>query len=303
MERPPRPRSEGVIRRAMLVRAWLFLGLISAAARAWPASSTCCCAPAGAPATATGTGTPLHHAYLQATTMTFLGIVACQIGTAFAARTERASLRSVGVFTNRLLLWGIAFELVVRRRVVYLPPLQRLFGDGAAAPTRLLLLAAVPVHRLGRRRAVAGETAESSDMRSVGRSSVAEHRFGSSDPFTLGIEEEYMLLIEKASTSSSARTRSSTPISMASWQRGPPARSFSRRSRGRLRSAPPFRTWPPSSGSCALTWPTSSRATGSCSRQRGRIRLRATRIRSSPSRDQDHRGIVERLQLPGSSAS
>ena len=31
-------------------------------------------------------------------------------------------------------------------------------------------------------------------MRSVGRSSVAEHRFGSSDPFTLGIEEEYMLL-------------------------------------------------------------------------------------------------------------
>ena len=40
---------------------------------------------------------PLHHAYLQATTMTFLGIVACQVGTAFAARTERASLRSVGV--------------------------------------------------------------------------------------------------------------------------------------------------------------------------------------------------------------
>ena len=39
------------------------------------------------------TGSPLHDAYLQATTMTFLGIVACQVGTAFAARTERASLR------------------------------------------------------------------------------------------------------------------------------------------------------------------------------------------------------------------
>ena len=39
-----------------------------------------------------GEGAPLHDAYVQATTMTFLGIVACQVGTAFAARTERASL-------------------------------------------------------------------------------------------------------------------------------------------------------------------------------------------------------------------
>ena len=39
--------------------------------------------------------------------MTFAGIVACQIGTALAARTERASLRSVGFFSNPLLLWAI----------------------------------------------------------------------------------------------------------------------------------------------------------------------------------------------------
>ncbi len=31
MERPPRPRSEGVIRSALLIRAWVFLGLIEAA--------------------------------------------------------------------------------------------------------------------------------------------------------------------------------------------------------------------------------------------------------------------------------
>ncbi|MGZ4317564.1 MAG: glutamate-cysteine ligase family protein, partial [Gaiellaceae bacterium] len=31
-------------------------------------------------------------------------------------------------------------------------------------------------------------------MRSAARSSVAEHRFGSSEPYTLGVEEEYMLL-------------------------------------------------------------------------------------------------------------
>ena len=45
--------------------------------------------------------------------MTFLGMVMGQVGTAFAARTERASLRSIGVFSNRLLLWGIAFELAL----------------------------------------------------------------------------------------------------------------------------------------------------------------------------------------------
>ena len=44
----------------------------------------------------TSSGSPLHDDYLRATTMTFAGIVACQIGTAVAARTERASLRSVG---------------------------------------------------------------------------------------------------------------------------------------------------------------------------------------------------------------
>ena len=30
MARPPRPPSEGVVRPGMLVRAWLFLGLVSA---------------------------------------------------------------------------------------------------------------------------------------------------------------------------------------------------------------------------------------------------------------------------------
>ena len=48
--------------------------------------------------------------------MTFLGIIAGQIGTAFAARTTRASLRSIGVLSNQLLLWGIAFELALPRR-------------------------------------------------------------------------------------------------------------------------------------------------------------------------------------------
>ena len=47
MRRPPRPRAESIITRPMLLRAWLFLGLIAAALCRWPPSSTCCSAPAG----------------------------------------------------------------------------------------------------------------------------------------------------------------------------------------------------------------------------------------------------------------
>ena len=84
--------------------------------------------------------------------MTFLGIVVCQIGTAFAARTDRASLRSVGVFTNRLLLWGIAFELAFAAAVVTVPPLQRAFQDRRPRTRCARPAHPVPLHRLGRRR-------------------------------------------------------------------------------------------------------------------------------------------------------
>jgi hypothetical protein len=65
---------------------------------------------------ATGDGTALHHAYLQATTMTWAGIVAGQIGAGFATRTNSASLREIGVFSNRYLLRGVVFELVFAQR-------------------------------------------------------------------------------------------------------------------------------------------------------------------------------------------
>jgi calcium-translocating P-type ATPase len=143
MNRPPRPRSEGVIQRALLYRAWVFLGCVEAALvlggfffvllrAGWR------------PNDLTSSGHPLHGAYLQATTMTFLGIVACQIGTAVAARTEHASLRSIGLFSNRLLLWGICSEIVFAAAVVYLSPLQRLFGTASLSLTDLALLLPFP---------------------------------------------------------------------------------------------------------------------------------------------------------------
>ena len=98
------------------------------------------------PGDPTGDGTPLHHAYQQATTMTFLGMIAGQIGTAFAARTDRASLRSVGAFSNRLLLWGIAFELVVAAILIYTPVFQSLLATAALDPGMLLFVAPFDAH-------------------------------------------------------------------------------------------------------------------------------------------------------------
>ena len=76
--------------------------------------------------------------------MTFLGIVACQIGTAFAARTQRAPLRSIGMFSNPLLLWGIAFEIIFAGLVVLLPAAQRIFGTAMPPAAELVLLLPMP---------------------------------------------------------------------------------------------------------------------------------------------------------------
>jgi len=144
MQQPPRPRSEGVIQAPMLYRAWVFLGLIEAALVLggffyvlWQAGWS-----AGAD---TSTGSPLNDPYVTATTMTFAGIVACQIGTAFAARTDRASLRSIGFFSNRMLLWGIAFEVAFAAAVVYVPALQPIFHTAPLGATELAMLATFPV--------------------------------------------------------------------------------------------------------------------------------------------------------------
>jgi magnesium-transporting ATPase (P-type) len=143
MRQPPRPRSQSIITRSMLVRAWLFLGLISAALSmaaffyvlhrgGWHLGDP------------TDAGDPLHHAYQQATTMTFLSMVACQVGTAFASRTERASLRSIGPFSNPLLLWGVAFELTLTAALIYIPVCQDLLGTAALPAKDLLLVLPFP---------------------------------------------------------------------------------------------------------------------------------------------------------------
>ncbi|GAA4542101.1 cation-transporting P-type ATPase [Pseudonocardia xishanensis] len=144
MARRPRRPGSGVIDRRMLLRAWGLMGIVAAALgiglfllvllrAGWTP---------GAP---TGPGTALHEVYLQATTASFAAIVACQIGTAFAARTDRTSLRRVGFTSNRMLLGGIAFELAFAAAVIYAPPLQVVFGTAGLPAWVLACLLPMPL--------------------------------------------------------------------------------------------------------------------------------------------------------------
>ena len=166
MSRPPRPRGSGVVDREMLIRAWVWMGLLSSALVLTGFLAVLLHA-GWSPGDDVGEGSPLNEAYRQATTMTFLGIVACQVGTAVAARTERASLRTVGFFSNPLLLWGIAFEIIFSAVLVGLPALHPVFGTAVPSPWALALLLPMPFIVWGadearravrRRRAGAGAT-------------------------------------------------------------------------------------------------------------------------------------------------
>ncbi|MBI5015677.1 MAG: cation-transporting P-type ATPase [Deltaproteobacteria bacterium] len=141
MDRPPRNLAEHAITPGVLVRAYLVLGPIQSAAAmgafffAYRASGF-----------HGWWGLPSGGAvYRVATTLALASVVATQIGNLFAQRTERVSLFHIGLFTNRLIWVGIASELAVLAAIVYIPPLQRVFGTAALSWEHwLFLLAWIP---------------------------------------------------------------------------------------------------------------------------------------------------------------
>jgi sodium/potassium-transporting ATPase subunit alpha len=124
MDRPPRSKDERLLNLPLLARSYLFLGPIEAAA-AVGAGLWYLAGGGWKWGTALPAGSLL---YRQATTICFAGIVLCQVANVFACRTRWASSFSVGLFTNRLLLWGVAVELCILGLIVYHPVGHRIFG-------------------------------------------------------------------------------------------------------------------------------------------------------------------------------
>ncbi|QWV95650.1 cation-transporting P-type ATPase [Geomonas oryzisoli] len=154
MERPPRPRSERLVNRALLVRALVWLGSLMA---------LCCLF--GFFLVYREYGYPdLRHlprldlvpyqerllsadgrVYILAGTMFFAGVIGAQAGNAYCCRSERFSVLRIGLFGNRFLVAGIAFQLLFCLALIYLPPLQRLFEVAPLPPRFWGVIACYPV--------------------------------------------------------------------------------------------------------------------------------------------------------------
>jgi len=169
MERPPRPHDQRIIDGPMLARSWGLLGGVSAVLVT--ALFLAVLVEGGWDYGDPVDDGPLRDVWRQATTMTFLGIVACQVGTATASRTQHASLRQIGIATNPLLLWGIAFEVAFAATLVTVPVLQDAFGTAtpewwqvaALLPMPLLVWGSDEAWRAARRHRGPARTQDSLD--------------------------------------------------------------------------------------------------------------------------------------------
>ncbi|GAB4486161.1 MAG: cation-transporting P-type ATPase [Thermodesulfovibrionales bacterium] len=156
MQRPPRRRTEKLIDASVLVRSYLFLGPLEAVACMFGFFFVLSSA-----GWQWGRGlAPADPVYLQATTACLTAIVMTQVANVFACRSYRESIFAIGVFSNRLIFAGIAFELCLQLFIVYTPWGNRIFGTHpisagvwlALAPFALLLLSAEEGRKLLLRR-------------------------------------------------------------------------------------------------------------------------------------------------------
>lgn len=82
--------------------------------------------------------------YARATTMCYGGVIAAAAGNALALRTDRQSLFKIGLFSNRLLLGGLASVAVVLLALSYTPFLQEIFKTAPLEGRDLLFLLIFP---------------------------------------------------------------------------------------------------------------------------------------------------------------
>jgi Ca2+-transporting ATPase len=128
MDQAPRNRKQGIVDKILLFRGYIYLGLLNTAAvligyfavlvhGGWRLGQAL-------EPIQTVFKNPLH---VKATTMVFVGIVVMQIANIFSCRSERLSAFRIGVWSNRLILVGILFELIFTAVLIYVPFFQGVF--------------------------------------------------------------------------------------------------------------------------------------------------------------------------------
>jgi sodium/potassium-transporting ATPase subunit alpha len=136
MKKPPRPAHKGLIDKSVLFRGYVFLGMISTVGVLFAYLSVL----HGGGwhwGTDLSIDDPLVH---KAATATFLGIVMMQVGNVFACRTRTESAFRTGLFSNRMILLGIATELLLSLFIIYHPWGNRIFSSAPVGLDTWLIL-------------------------------------------------------------------------------------------------------------------------------------------------------------------
>lgn len=157
MQQPPRKKSQPLLDRSLLLRAYGFLGLLEAALAMaafflvwWSYGYGLAELQAVTPSILSRSADAATIAiYTQAITMTLASVVASQTGNVFACRSERGSILPLGFFSNRQIWLGIAIEWVLVAIVSNNAFLSRIFSTAPLEPWQWLVLLVCPPIVLG----------------------------------------------------------------------------------------------------------------------------------------------------------
>ena len=152
MDRPPRPKQEFLLNVPLLLRAYLFLGVIEAVLSMlgffivwWSYGYSLIDLQQVTPMILSHTADPAVTAiYRQATTMTLAAIVTCQVGNLFACRSSWSSIFRQSLSNNSLLWLGITVECVALFAFIDFPPFRQVFGTASLANWHWLILLICP---------------------------------------------------------------------------------------------------------------------------------------------------------------
>ena len=161
MKQPPRDPKERLLNFRLLTRAYLFLGPIEAAAGlfgffyilksgGWQWGQILLAD---------------NLLYMQATTACLTAIIVTQAANVFACRSFRESVFKIGLFSNKLIFIGIAFEILLQIFIIYHPWGNRIFATAPISlnvwliliPFAILLFTAEETRKLFRAKIVTNE--------------------------------------------------------------------------------------------------------------------------------------------------
>ena len=140
MERPPRKKSDSLLNRKIIIKAFLWYGLIEAMI-AMGAYFFSYWTHGGSLSNLADSGL----LYRQATTMTLGAIIFCQIGMVMNCRTEAHSVFSIRLLGNKLINKGIIFEILLFIALAYIPIFHDLFNTAPLGLMDWLFLLICPI--------------------------------------------------------------------------------------------------------------------------------------------------------------